>query len=318
MDKIPIIENVKEQHKTETFIKKEEEEKIDEKHQHEEKRKKEMKPKQRLYVVKRNNRGIEEVSFDKIINRLKRLIYNLDEDYIDIYRVAQKVCAGIYPGVTTSELDELAAETAAHLTSEHPDYGIFAARIAISNLHKNTQKHKRFIDTMTLLYNYVNKKTGKKCPLISDTVYEFMRKYSTELSDAIADSRDFEYDYFGFKTLERSYLLKIDDKIVERPQHMLMRVACGIHFGNLKSTLETYHYLSQGWFTHASPTLFNAGTPRGQLSSCFLVNIKGDSLEGIYDTLKDTALISKEAGGIGLAVNKIRATGAYIAGTNGS
>jgi ribonucleoside-diphosphate reductase alpha subunit len=272
-----------------------------------------MKP--RLFVIKRNGQK-QEVIFDKITSRIQQLSYNLDKDFVDEYEVAQKVCAGIYPGVTTSELDELAAETASYLSPEHPDYGILAARIAISNLHKNTQKS--FVATMKLLRNYVNPKTGKFCPLISLEDWEFIEKHAEVLDSAIASYRDYDYDYFGFKTLEKSYLLKLDGRIVERPQHLLMRVACGIHRGDIDSVLETYECMSKKYFTHASPTLFNAATPRPQLSSCFLLTIKDDSIEGIYDTLKDTALISKSAGGIGLSISRIRATGSYISGTNGT
>ena len=223
---------------------------------------------------------------------------------------------GVYKGVTTSELDELAAETAANLSSTHPDYAILAARIAVSNLHKNTKKN--FADVMTDLHSYVEPKTGLPAPLLNDEVFAFISANADTLNAAIVYNRDFGYDYFGFKTLERSYLLKLHGQIVERPQHMLMRVACGIHFNNLAAAIETYDLMSQKWFTHASPTLFNAGTCMPQLSSCFLVTMKEDSIEGIYDTLKTCAMISKQAGGIGLAVHDVRATGSYIRGTNGT
>jgi len=268
-----------------------------------------------LYVVKRDGRK-EPVHFDKITSRIKKLCYGLNDDFVDPVIVSQKVCMGVYKGVTTVELDELAAETAAHLTSQHPDYGLLAARIAVSNLHKNTEKN--WVDVVTNLYNYVESKTGQPAPLISDEVYNFIMVNKDALNAAIVYDRDMMYDYFGFKTLERSYLLKIDGKIVERPQHMLMRVSCGIHCGDVEAAIETYNLMSGGWFTHASPTLFNSGTPRPQLSSCFLLTMKGDSIEGIYDTLKQCAMISKQAGGIGLAVHNIRATGSYIRGTNGT
>lgn len=221
----------------------------------------------------------------------------------------------MYKGVTTAELDELAAETAAHLSGEHPDYGSLAARIAVSNLHKSTSKN--FAETIDRLHQFIDSKTKMPAPLIADNVAKFVSDNKDALNGAIVYDRDMVYDYFGFKTLERSYLLKLDGKIVERPQHMLMRVACGIHCGDLAATIETYNLMSLGWFTHASPTLFNAGTPRPQLSSCFLLTMKDDSIEGIYDTLKQCALISKGAGGVGLAVHNIRATGSYIRGTNG-
>lgn len=268
-----------------------------------------------MYVIKRDGRQ-EKVHFDKITSRITRLCYALNPNFVDPVIVAQKVCLGVYRGVRTSELDELAAETAAHLTSIHPDYGLLAARIAISNLHKNTQKS--FMDTMKRLYEYVNSRSGQASPMIDDKVYQFMCDNADALNGAIVYDRDFTFDYFGFKTLERSYLLRIDGKVMERPQHMVMRVACGIHCGDLAAAIETYDLMSCKWFTHASPTLFNAGTRYPQLSSCFLVSMKDDSIEGIYETLKCTALISKHAGGIGMAVSNIRATGSYIRGTNGT
>lgn len=268
-----------------------------------------------MYVIKRDGRQ-EKVHFDKITSRIKKLCYSLNEQYVDPVIVAQKVCMGVYKGVTTAELDELAAETAAHLTSLHPDYGLLAARIAVSNLHKNTMKS--FSEVAKKLYSYIEPKTGKTAPLLAEDVYQFIQDNADALNSAVVFDRDYIYDYFGFKTLERSYLLKIDGKIVERPQHMLMRVACGIHCGDLAATIETYDLMSCKWFTHASPTLFNSGTPRPQLSSCFLLTMKDDSIEGIYDTLKQCAMISKQAGGIGLAVHNIRGTGSYIRGTNGT
>ncbi|KAJ6682487.1 RIBONUCLEOSIDE-DIPHOSPHATE REDUCTASE [Salix koriyanagi] len=268
-----------------------------------------------MYVVKRDGRQ-EAVHFDKITARLKKLSYGLSVDHCDPVLVSQKVCAGVYKGVTTSQLDELAAETAAAMTANHPDYASLAARIVVSNLHKNTQKS--FSETIKIMYNHFNDKSGLKAPLIADDIYEIIMKNSARLDSEIIYDRDFDYDYFGFKTLERSYLLKVQGKVVERPQHMLMRVAVGIHNDDIDSAIKTYHLMSQRWFTHASPTLFNAGTPRPQLSSCFLVCMKDDSIEGIYDTLKECAVISKSAGGIGVSVHNIRATGSYIRGTNGT
>lgn len=230
--------------------------------------------------------------------------------------MAQKVTAGVYKGVTTTELDELAAETAASLTATHPDYALLAARIAVSNLHKNTCKS--FSETVKIMYEHINPKNGQPAPLVAEDVYQIVQENSERLDSEIVYDRDFDYDYFGFKTLERSYLLRVNGQVVERPQHMLMRVAVGIHKQDVDAAVETYHLLSQRWFTHASPTLFNAGTPRPQLSSCFLIAMKSDSIEGIYDTLKECACISKSAGGIGLSMHNIRATGSYIRGTNGT
>lgn len=268
-----------------------------------------------MYVIKRDGRQ-EHVQFDKITARINKLSYGLNPDFCDPVLVAQKVAAGVYRGVTTSELDELAAETAASLTSTHPDYALLAARIAVSNLHKNTLKS--FSETVKLMYSHTNLKTGDPAPLVADDVYKIIMENAERLNSEIIYDRDFDYDYFGFKTLERSYLLKLHGKVVERPQHMLMRVSVGIHGSDIDSAIETYHLLSERWFTHASPTLFNAGTPRPQLSSCFLIAMKGDSIEGIYDTLKECACISKSAGGIGLHIHNIRATGSYIRGTNGT
>ncbi|WZZ10233.1 hypothetical protein YC2023_096154 [Brassica napus] len=268
-----------------------------------------------MYVVKRDGRQ-ETVHFDKITARLKKLSYGLSVDHCDPVLVSQKVCAGVYKGVTTTQLDELAAETAAAMTANHPDYASLAARIAVSNLHKNTKKS--FSETIKDMYNHVNERSGLASPLIADDVFEIIMKNATRLDSEIIYDRDFEYDYFGFKTLERSYLLKVHGKVVERPQHMLMRVSVGIHKEDIDSAIKTYHLMSQRWFTHASPTLFNSGTPRAQLSSCFLICMKDDSIEGIYDTLKECAVISKSAGGIGVSVHNIRATGSYIRGTNGT
>ncbi|KAJ9146104.1 hypothetical protein P3X46_028414 [Hevea brasiliensis] len=268
-----------------------------------------------MYVIKRDGRQ-EPVHFDKITARLNKLSYGLSSKHCDPVLVAQKVCAGIYKGVTTTQLDQLAAETAASMTANHPDYALLAARIAVSNLHKNTKKS--FSETIKIMYNHVDKRSGLKASLIADDVYEIIMKNATLLDREIIYDRDFDYDYFGFKTLERSYLLKVNGKIVERPQHMLMRVAVGIHKDDIDSVVKTYYLMSQRWFTHATPTLFNAGTPQPQLSSCFLVCMKDDSIEGIFDTLKECAVISKLAGGIGLSVHNIRAAGSYIRGINGS
>ncbi|XP_078179687.1 ribonucleoside-diphosphate reductase large subunit [Carex rostrata] len=268
-----------------------------------------------MYVVKRDGRQ-ETVHFDKITARLKKLSYGLSQDHCDVVLVAQKVCAGVYKGVTTSQLDELAAETAASLTASHPDYAQLAARIAVSNLHKNTKK--LFSETVKIMYDHFDERSGQKAPLIADDVYDIIMKNAARLDSEIIYDRDFDYDFFGFKTLERSYLLKVSGKVVERPQHMLMRVSVGIHKDDIESAIKTYHLMSQRWFTHASPTLFNSGTPRPQLSSCFLICMKEDSIEGIYDTLKECAVISKLAGGIGVSVHNIRSMGSYIRGTNGT
>jgi ribonucleoside-diphosphate reductase alpha chain len=267
-----------------------------------------------MYVLKRDGRK-EPIMFDKITARVRKLCYGLN-DLVDPVKVAMRVIEGLYDGVTTSELDNLAAETAATMTTTHPDYAQLAARISVSNLHKNTKKS--FLETMTDLYTYVNPRTGKKAPLIADNVYAIIEDNAELLDSTIIYNRDFGYDYFGFKTLERSYLLKINGQIVERPQHMLMRVSVGIHLDDLDAAIETYHLMSKRYFTHATPTLFNSGTPKPQMSSCFLLAMKDDSIDGIYDTLKQTAKISQSAGGIGLSIHNIRATGSYIAGTNGT
>lgn len=268
-----------------------------------------------MLVIKRDGRR-ESVKFDKITARIEKLCYGLNMSYVSPIEVAKKVIDGIYDGVTTVELDNLAAETAASLTTRHPDYGMLAARIAISNLHKVTAKS--FSSTMKRLYTYEDPKTGENASLLSKETYEIIHKHAALLDSAIIYDRDYSYDYFGFKTLERSYLLRLDGKVVERPQHMLMRVAVGIHGHDLDAAIETYNLMSERWFTHATPTLFNAGTPKPQMSSCFLLTMKDDSIEGIYDTLKNCALISQSAGGIGLAIHNVRATGSYIKGTNGT
>ncbi len=267
-----------------------------------------------MLVVKRDGRR-ESVKFEKITARIEKLCYGLDTNYVNTIDIAKKVINGIYDGVTTVELDNLAAETAASLTTSHPDYAKLAARIAISNLHKTTSKS--FSNTMKRLYTYIDPKTGENASLISKEAYGVIKKNAALLDSSIIYDRDFSYDYFGFRTLERSYLMKLDGKVVERPQHMLMRVAVGIHMEDIDSVIETYNLLSEKWFTHATPTLFNAATPKPQMSSCFLLTMKDDSIDGIYDTLKQTARISQSAGGIGLSIHNVRATGSYIKGTNG-
>ncbi len=267
-----------------------------------------------MLVVKRDGRR-ESVKFDKITARIEKLCYGLDMNFIEPIDVAKKVINGIYDGVTTQELDNLAAETAATMTTRHPDYALLAARIAVSNLHKTTSKS--FSNTMKRLYTYIDPNTGENAPLISKEAYKVIKNNAALLDSSIIYDRDFNYDYFGFKTLERSYLMRLDGKVVERPQHMLMRVAIGIHMDDLDAAIETYNLLSEKWFTHATPTLFNAGTPKPQLSSCFLLTMKQDSIDGIYDTLKQCAKISQSAGGIGLSIHNIRAKGSYIRGTNG-
>ncbi len=267
-----------------------------------------------MFVVKRDGRR-QPVMFDKITDRIRILCYELNE-LVDPVKVAMRVIEGLYDGVTTSELDNLAAETAASMTVSHPDYALLAARIAVSNLHKNTKKS--FTETIEDLYHYVNPRTNLESPLIADDVYEVVQKHADRLDATIIYQRDFNYDFFGFKTLERSYLLRINGQIVERPQHMLMRVAVGIHLDDIDSVIETYELMSKKYFTHATPTLFNSGTPKPQMSSCFLLTMKDDSIDGIYDTLKQTAKISQSAGGIGLSIHNVRATGSYIRGTNGT
>ncbi|HET6256104.1 MAG TPA: ribonucleoside-diphosphate reductase subunit alpha [Puia sp.] len=268
-----------------------------------------------MFVIKRNGNR-ESVKFDKITARIEKLCYGLDRRFVGSIEVAKKVIEGLYDGVTTTELDNLAAETAASLTVKHPDYALLASRIAVSNLHKNTTKS--FSRTMELLYDARDGKTGKPVPLLSDDIWAIIRDNAELLDSTIIYDRDYGFDYFGFKTLEKSYLLKVDGRVVERPQHMYMRVAVGIHRDDIGSALRTYHLMSERWFTHATPTLFNAGTPKPQMSSCFLLTMKDDSIDGIYDTLKQTAKISQSAGGIGLSIHNIRATGSYIGGTNGT
>jgi ribonucleoside-diphosphate reductase alpha chain len=267
-----------------------------------------------MFVIKRNGKK-ESVKFDKVTARIEKLSYSLSP-IVNAIDVAKKTIEGIYNGVPTTELDNLAAETAASLTITHPDYAILASRIAVSNLHKNTVKS--FSETMRRLYSYTDAATGNKLPLIADDIMQIITEHAELLDSTIIYDRDFGFDYFGFKTLEKSYLLKIDGKIAERPQHMYMRVAVGIHKNDIERAIKTYHLMSERWMTHATPTLFNAGSPKPQMSSCFLLTMKEDSIDGIYDTLKQTAKISQSAGGIGLAIHNIRATGSYIGGTNGT
>ncbi len=268
-----------------------------------------------MLVIKRDGRR-ESVKFDKITARIEKLCYGLNGDFVKPVEIAKKVIDGLYDGVTTIELDNLAAEIAATMTTRHPDFARLAARISISNLHKVTEES--FANTMKRLYTFINPKTQENAALLSTKVYGIIRANAKRLDDAIDYNRDYNYDFFGYKTLERSYLMKLDGKIVERPQHMLMRVSVGIHMEDIDAAIETYNLMSEKWFTHATPTLFNAGTPKPQLSSCFLLTMKDDSIDGIYDTLKQCAKISQSAGGIGLSIHNVRATGAYIKGTNGN
>lgn len=267
-----------------------------------------------MYVVKRDGRK-ESVKFDKITARVKKLCYGLNS-IVDPTVVAMKVIEGVYEGVTTSALDNLAAETAASHVVKHPDYALLASRIAVSNLHKNTKKS--FSETMQLLHDYIDPKNGENAALIADDVHQIIQDNAELLDSTIIYDRDFRYDFFGFKTLERSYLLKLNGQVAERPQHLLMRVAVGIHKEDIDAAIDSYHLMSEGWFTHATPTLFNAGTPKPQMSSCFLLTMKEDSIQGIYDTLTQCARISQSAGGIGLSIHDVRAKGSYIKGTNGT
>lgn len=268
-----------------------------------------------MQVIKRNGKR-EDVSFDKITARVKKLCYGLNQTYVDAIEISKRVIQGLYDGVTTTELDNLAAETAATLATVHPDYAMLAARIAVSNLHKNTDKS--FHKTMTALYNYIDPKTGEKAGLIGDDTMKTVKKHKDAIDSAIIYDRDYNFDFFGFKTLERSYLLRMDGNVVERPQHMLMRAAVGIHGEDIESAIETYNLMSEKWFIHATPTLFNAGTPKPQLSSCFLLSMTEDSISGIFETLTRCAKISQSAGGIGLSIHNVRAKGSYIKGTGGT
>jgi ribonucleoside-diphosphate reductase alpha chain len=267
-----------------------------------------------IKVVKRNGKK-EPVMLDKILDRITQQTYGLDKLIIP-FEVAQKVIEGIMPDIKTQVLDQLAMETAASLATKHPDYSILAARLAITNLHKETKKS--FSETVTDLYKYIDPKTGKHSPIVSESFYNIVKRHADEIDSAIVHSRDHNFDYFGFKTLEKSYLLKLDGKVAERPQYMYMRTALQIWGENLEKVIETYNTLSEGYYTHATPTLFNSGTTRPQLSSCFLLDLESDSIEGIFNTLKESAQISKNAGGIGISFTKVRAKGTYIAGTNGT
>lgn len=268
-----------------------------------------------MQVIKRSGRR-EEVSFDKITARLRKLSYGLDSSYVNFIDISKKVIMGLYDGVTTTELDNLAAETAATMATVHPDYALLAARVAVSNLHKETEKS--FHKVIQMLYKYVDPKTGENAGLIGEATYKIVMKNKEQLDSAIIYDRDFDFDYFGFKTLERSYLMRMGGKVVERPQHLFMRVAVGIHGEDIASAIETYNLMSEKWFIHATPTLFNAGTPKPQLSSCFLLSMTEDSIGGIFETLTRCAKISQSAGGIGLSIHNIRATGSYIKGTGGT
>ncbi|MEE9439204.1 MAG: ribonucleoside-diphosphate reductase subunit alpha [Saprospiraceae bacterium] len=268
-----------------------------------------------MQVIKRSGTR-EAVSFDKITARIKKLCYGLNPDYIEPIDIAKRVILGLFDGVTTTQLDNLAAETAATMTTRHPDYAMLAARIAISNLHKNTNKS--FSSTMEGLYNYIDPKTGDKAGLISQETLDIIKKHASKLDSAIIYDRDYSFDFFGFKTLEKSYLLRMNGKVVERPQHLLMRAAVGIHGEDIEDAIETYNLMSEKWFIHATPTLFNAGTPKPQLSSCFLLDMVDDSISGIFETLTRCSKISQSAGGIGLSIHNIRAKGSYIKGTGGT
>ena len=267
-----------------------------------------------MFVIKRNGKK-EAVHFDKITARIHKLIYGLSISEKDVIEIAKKVIQGIYDNITTTELDNLAAETAAAQTTIHPDFSVLAARIAVSNLHKNTLKS--FSKTAQLLYEYTDPVTQTHAPLISEEIYKIIRKNADELDSSLIYDRDYNFDYFGFKTLERSYLIRTNGKVTERPQHLFMRVALGIHKEDIQAAIETYNLMSEKWFIHATPTLFNAGTPKPQMSSCFLLSMTEDSIAGIFDTLKRCALISQSAGGIGVSIHNIRSTGSYIKGTGG-
>ena len=267
-----------------------------------------------MRVIKRNGE-YEEVSFDKILNRIKALSKNDDFSKLNIDEtiVAQKVIQEIHDGVKTSELDELSSQISIAMYSKNPEFKILAGRIIISNHHKNTMN--TFSEKISKMYKYTS--NGLKKPLIADYLYNLVMDNKGLIDSTIDYSRDYDFDFFGFKTLEKSYLYRLDDEIIERPQDMIMRVSLSIHRDNLKEALTNYDLMSKHYFTHATPTLYNAGSRREQFASCFLLTMKEDSISGIYDTLKDCALISKHAGGIGLSIHNIRAQDSYIAGTNG-
>lgn len=268
-----------------------------------------------MYVITRSGEK-EPVKFDKITERIDQLCFDLDRTFIDPMKIAKKVIEGIYDGITTKELDGLAAETAAYLSTQHPHYSVLAGRIAVSNLHKETKGC--FSENIKSMYNYVNPITGEHSPLVAKELFDVVVENAELLDKTIVDKRDYNYDFFGYKTLEKSYLLRMNGKISERPGQLLLRVSLGIHLGNVEEAIKTYHLMSEKYFTHASPTLFNSGTNKPQLSSCFLLMMKDDSIDGIYETLKQTALISQSAGGIGIAIHNIRAKGSFIKGTNGT
>ncbi|KAF1744249.1 hypothetical protein MXB_3036 [Myxobolus squamalis] len=270
-----------------------------------------------MHVTKRDGRK-EGLMIDKITSRVSKLCYNLNIQFVDPSLITLKVINGIYDGVTTVELDNLAAETAACMTTKHPDYAVLAARIVVSNLHKETRSHKSFAETVQILYDHVVPQTGKRAAMISDAFYNFVTKHHERLNSAIVYDRDFRFNYFGFKTLERSYLYKLNGVVIERPQHMLMRVAVAINLDDIDAAIMTYDLLSEGYYIHATPTLFNAGSNFNQLASCFLVAMSDDSINGIFKTLSDCANISKYAGGIGIHVHNIRSSGSFIAGTCGT
>jgi ribonucleoside-diphosphate reductase alpha subunit len=267
-----------------------------------------------MYVIKRDGRK-ENVFFDKITQRVTNMCWDLNMDFVDPVQISQKVVQGLYAGVTTEELDKLAAETAASYATRHPDFNKLAARIEISNLQKKTTSS--FSTLAKEMATYIHPITNEPAPLLSEKVCGIIQENAERIDQAIDYDRDFDIDYFGFMTLCKSYLLRMHDQIAERPQHMFMRVALGIHMDDIDAALETYDMMSQKYFIHATPTLFNAGTPHPQMSSCFLLTMKDDSIGGIFDTLKNCATISKYAGGIGLSIHNIRAEGSYIRGTNG-
>jgi ribonucleoside-diphosphate reductase alpha chain len=268
-----------------------------------------------MQVIKRSNKR-EPVSFDKVTARINKLCYGLNSKFVDPIEISKKVVQGLYDGVRTTDLDNLAAETSATMAARHPDYAILAARIAVSNLHKNTEKS--FSVTMERLFKYIDPKTNMSAGLIGEETIQVIREHADLLDSAIIYDRDYSFDYFGFKTLEKSYLLRMDGEVVERPQHMLMRAAVGIHGKDIEAAIETYTLMSEKWFIHATPTLFNAGTPKPQLSSCFLLSMTDDSIPGIFETLSRCAKISQSAGGIGISVQNVRAKGSYIKGTGGT
>lgn len=270
-------------------------------------------------IITKKNGSREHMEFDKITKRISNVLFDLDGD-LDPHKIAIKVIEGLYDGVTTSEIDDLISETSAMMATVHPNYSQLAANISISSLQKQVRLNggKNFLERVTKLNSYINPKNRKHSPIVSDDIVYLANKFEKEIHETIDYSKDYNYDYFGFKTLERAYLLKYDEKILETPQDMLMRVSLGIHATDWDNVKTTYEMMSNKLFTHATPTLFNSGTNKPQMSSCFLLDMKEDSIDGIYDTLKQTAKISQSAGGIGLAIHKVRATGSYISGTNGT